>query len=260
MKRALVLGLLVALAWPIVAQKANSPLSAIDGSSQLIVVTTPNWNAVDGRLQRYERSSPGQPWNAIGEPIPVVVGQRGMGWGLGAVRTDHLQGPDDPVKHEGDKKAPAGVFGLGSAFGFAAQPPAEWKMPYFALTASTDCVDDSQSRRYNDIADRSKVIHLDWNSAEHMLSVGEAYRWGVFIDQNPAPAKKNAGSCVFMHVWGGASVGTAGCTAMPQQQIESILGWLNPSAHPLLAQMPIQQYLHARESLHLPALPSGEPQ
>jgi D-alanyl-D-alanine dipeptidase len=256
MKCALFFGLLVALTCPIFAQKADAAPSPIDGSSQLIVVTTPNWNAVDGRLQRYQRSSPGQPWNAVGEAIQVVVGERGMGWGLGVVPTDHLQEADDPVKHEGDKKAPAGVFGLGSAFGFAAQAPAGWTVPYLALTPSTDCVDDAHSNRYNTIADRSTVTP-DWESAEHMRSVGEAYRWGVVIDQNAAPAKKNAGSCVFMHVWGGAGVGTAGCTAMPQQQIESILAWLNPSAHPLLVQMPIGQYLHARESLHLPALPGG---
>jgi D-alanyl-D-alanine dipeptidase len=97
------------------------------------------------------------------------------------------------------------------------------------------------------------MVKPDWNSAEHMRAVGEAYRWGVVVDQNPAPAKKNAGSCVFIHVWSGAGHGTAGCTAMPQAQIESILAWLNPAERPLLVQMPEQQYLLARRTLNLPA-------
>jgi hypothetical protein len=253
MKRALSLGLLVALAWPVLAQNSARAHSAIDDSSQLIVVTTPNWDAVDGRLQRYERSGPEQPWSAVGESIAVVVGQKGMGWGLGLVPLDRLRGADEPVKQEGYKKAPAGVFNLGSAFGFAAEAPGDWKMPYLTLTPSIDCVDDAQSSRYNTIADRSAVTP-DWNSAEHMRSVGEAYRWGVVVDQNAAPAKKNAGSCVFMHVWSGSGHGTAGCTAMPQERIEAILRWLNPAAHPMLVQMPVGQYDRERKSLGLPAL------
>lgn len=256
MKRALCLGLLVALAWPVFAQNGGTARSAIDDSSQLIVVTTPNWDAVDGGLQRYQRSVPGQPWSAVGKPVAIVVGQKGLGWGLGLVALDRLRGTDDPVKREGDMKSPAGIFNLGSAFGFAAEAPGDWKMPYITLTPSIDCVDDAQSNRYNTIADRSMVTP-DWKSAEHMRSVGEAYRWGMVVDQNPAPAKKNGGSCVFMHVWSGVGHGTAGCTAMPQERIEAILGWLNPAAHPLLVQMPVGQYLDARESLHLPALSGG---
>jgi L,D-peptidoglycan transpeptidase YkuD (ErfK/YbiS/YcfS/YnhG family) len=257
MRGALYLGLVVAFAWPLAdscpcfAQKGDGAAAQMEVSTQLMVVTTPDWNAVDGRLQRYERTAPGQAWKAVGDAVPVVVGKKGMGWGLGIVPVDRLRGANEPVKQEGDGKSPAGVFSLGTAFGFAEKAPGEWKMPYLALTPSIDCVDDAQSSRYNTIADRSTVTP-DWNSAEHMRAVGEAYRWGVVVDQNAAPAKKNGGSCVFMHVWSGAGHGTAGCTAMPREQIETILGWLDPVKRPLLVQMPMGEYSRLRRTLRLP--------
>ena len=256
MKGALYLCLAVAISCCCFAQTGDATYAAMDGSTQLMVVTTPDWNAVDGRLQRYERPGPDQPWRGAGDPIPVVVGKKGMGWGLGIAPVDRLRGAGDPVKQEGDRKSPAGVFSLGTAFGFAAKAPGEWKMPYLELTPSIDCVDDAQSSRYNTIADRSTGTP-DWNSAEHMRAVGDAYRWGVVVDQNVAPAKKNGGSCVFLHVWSGAGHGTAGCTAMPRERIEAVLGWLSPAARPVLVQMPVGEYERLRKSLGLPALAGG---
>jgi len=164
--------------------------------------------------------------------------------------------PDDPLKQEGDHKSPAGIFHLGSAFGYAPQEPDGWKMHYLAITPSTYCVDDPQSQFYNQILDSSNVAS-DWKSAEHMRDAGEAYRWGIVIEHNSAPPRPRGGSCVFMHVWGGAGIGTEGCTAMPEPQVKSILAWLNPLANPLLVQMPIQQYRQVEKSLRLPAPPSA---
>lgn len=84
-----------------------------------------------------------------------------------------------------------------------------------------------------------------------MLSVGEYYRWGIEIEQNPG-AKPHAGSCVFLHIWGGDGGGTEGCTAMAKPHIESILEWLQPASKPLLVQMPLPQYQQMEKALHLP--------
>jgi D-alanyl-D-alanine dipeptidase len=233
------------------AEKPEVLPSPLQSSSQLIVVTTPDWNAVDGQLQRYQRTSSRGPWQTLGAPIPIVVGKGGMAWGIGVIP---MHRPGDPVKQEGDHKSPAGIFRLGSAFGYAPQEPDGWKMRYIALTPSTDCVDDPQSRFYNQILDSSTVA-VDWKSAEHMRDAGEAYRWGLVIDHNAVSPKPRGGSCVFMHIWGGAGRGTVGCTAMPEPQVKSILAWLDPQAHPLLVQMPLRQYRQAEKSLHLPTLP-----
>jgi L,D-peptidoglycan transpeptidase YkuD (ErfK/YbiS/YcfS/YnhG family) len=243
------------VSFPALAEKHANQHSPVESSSQLIVVTTPDWNAVDGQLQTYQRTSPNAPWHSVGASIPVVVGKGGLGWGIGVVDLNAARRPDDPIKQEGDHKSPAGIFRLGSAFGYAPQEPDGWKMHYLAITPSTNCVDDPQSQFYNQILESSNVAS-DWKSAEHMRDAGEAYRWGVVIEHNPTPPQPRGGSCVFMHVWGGAGIGTEGCTAMPEPQVESILAWLNPRASPLLVQMPVQQYRQMEKSLRLPAPPS----
>jgi D-alanyl-D-alanine dipeptidase len=246
MKTILICWLSVILPCFLLAERHGARSSVLDRSSQLIVVTTSDWNSVDGR-----------PWNAVGAPIPVVVGKGGMGWGIGVRRMDDVRTRDEPVKREGDRKAPAGIFSLGPAFGYAPQLPHGWKMPYLALTPSSECVDDSHSRFYNRLLDRS-TVSPDWKSAEHMREAGEAYQWGVVIKHNASPSILGGGSCVFMHIWAGSGVGTEGCTAMPGSQIGAILAWLNPTANPLLVQMPVRQYRRIEPLLRFPSLPSND--
>ena len=241
------------LAQPVAAQ--TNPHQRLASALQLIVVTTANWDAVEGTLQRYERREPRGPWNPVGGPVVIVVGEKGMGWDNRLVRTGGpaMRGPLDPVKKEGDGKSPAGAFGFGTAFGDQAQAPPGWSLAYTPLTPTVECVDDIGSRSYNQIVDRDRVT-ADWNSSEHMLSVGHAYRWGVVIDNNGNPTVPAAGSCVFMHIWSGPGKGTAGCTAITERELESILAWLDPNLMPLLVQLPRAQYDRLRNLWHLPVL------
>jgi D-alanyl-D-alanine dipeptidase len=237
-----------------VAARTN-PQQRLASALQLIVVTTADWDTVEGTLQRYGRGEAGGPWTPVGGPVAIVVGEKGMGWDAGLVRTGGLGvgGPLDPVKKEGDGKSPAGVFGFGTAFGDAARAPSGWNLSYIPLTPTVECVDDSHSRSYNRIVDRN-AIRPDWDSSEHMLSVGRAYRWGAVIDYNSTPTVPSAGSCVFMHIWSGPRKGTAGCTAMPETELEPILAWLDPSKAPVLVELPTVEYERLRKSWHLPAL------
>jgi hypothetical protein len=228
---------------------------AIDSSTQLIVVTTSDWSAVEGRLQRYERANPHKKWKPAGGPTSVVVGKNGLGWGSGAVVSDDpkIRAASDPVKKEGDGKAPAGIFTVSQAFGYAPQPLSGWKMPYLNLTASVECVDDISSKFYNRVVDRAAVAP-DWNSSEHMLRPDELYRWGIVVDHNSNPPQPGGGSCIFLHIWRGEGKGTVGCTAMPQEQLESVLGWLDPARKPLLVQLPLPQYERLKKAWRLPTL------
>jgi L,D-peptidoglycan transpeptidase YkuD (ErfK/YbiS/YcfS/YnhG family) len=242
-------------------QTLNS--DALASSTQIIVVTTSNWNAVEGRLRRYERDTAQAKWRPVGSPISIVVGKRGLGWGIGMAVTDdsNVRAASDPVKREGDGKSPAGVFALGSAFGYASQPLPGLKMPYLNLTPSTECVDDPNSKYYNRIVDRS-VTAPDWTSSEHMRDIGE-YRWGIVVDHNGIVAEGNGnspvprgGSCVFLHIWQGHDQGTAGCTAMSQAHLEALLTWLDPARKPLLVQLPEPTY---ERLIHRWTLPESIP-
>jgi L,D-peptidoglycan transpeptidase YkuD (ErfK/YbiS/YcfS/YnhG family) len=236
-------------------------------STQTIVVTTSSWNAVEGRLQRYERATAHEKWRPVGEPISIVVGKNGLGWGIGVTAThdSNVRVASDPVKREGDGKSPAGVFALGTAFGYASQPLRGLKMPYLNLTSSIECVDDTGSKYYNRIVDRS-VIAADWNSSEHMRDVGESYRWGIVVDHNGIVTEDNAdppepggGSCVFLHLWHNHDQGTAGCTAMSQIDLETLLTWLDPARKPLMVQLPEPAYERLINHWMLPELTKVPP-
>jgi D-alanyl-D-alanine dipeptidase len=255
----LLLGADVSVAVP--AQVGAAEPDAFVQSTQMIVVTTSDWNSVDGRLERYERATPRETWRPVSEPISIVVGKNGLGWGIGVTATDdpEVPGPSDPVKKEGDGKAPAGVFALGTAFGYAPQPLPGLKMPYLNLTPSIECVDDVGSKFYNRVVDRANVAP-DWKSSEQMRSAGESYRWGIVVDHNGTvaevntrPPKPGGGSCIFLHIWRSAGQGTVGCTAMPQSELETLLTWLDPTRRPLLVQLPAPAYGRLMHRWRLPA-------
>lgn len=242
------------------AQIGTDSSDALAHSTQAIVVTTPDWNAVPGGLQRLERASIHAKWHAVGAPIAIVVGSNGLGWGLGVVPANGTQASDlsGPVKKEGDKRSPAGIFALGTAFGYAAQPLAGLKLPYLKLTPTVECVDDPASQHYNRIVDRSQVA-VDWKSSEHMRDAGEAYVWGVVVDHDgtvpggaaPVPG---GGSCVFLHIWSGDGRGTTGCTAMAESDLETLMTWLDPKQRPLLVQMPQGEYAKQQGAWKLPRI------
>jgi zinc D-Ala-D-Ala dipeptidase len=211
---------------------------------QALVVTTPSWSGVQGTAQRYERDSGGH-WSKVGAAFPVVVGKTGLGWGRGLEGSEALPGPE---KREGDERAPAGVFPLTRAFGYAAA--AATHMPYTQLTDSVECVDDPKSAHYNSLVDSAKTAK-DWDSTEHMHRSDELYRLGVFVAHN-TPAAAGAGSCIFLHIWSGPDQGTVGCTAMQRSDIEMLLAWLDPKKSPVLMQMPAAQYAQYRASWDLP--------
>jgi D-alanyl-D-alanine dipeptidase len=229
------------------APRPGTPRSPLTESRQLVVVTTADWNAVDGTMQKYERSGQTE-WRAVGGAVPIVVGRTGLAWGKGIVSNMAFHGPR---KAEGDGKSPAGIYRFGTAFGFAAEPPgADHALPYRQLTEATECVDDSASQSYNRIVERDKVAAVDWKSSEKMRAVA-AYRAGLVVEHNSA-AIPRAGSCIFMHLWSGPASGTTGCTAMAAPALEALLGWLDPAAHPLLVQLPAAEYRRLRETWSLP--------
>lgn len=226
--------------------RKRAPLA---GSRQLILVTTPDWSSVRGTLRRFERRGTRAEWTQVGEAFDIVVGRNGLGWGAGLVETEGA----GPSKREGDGRAPAGIFRLTRAFGFASAGDAEWlRVPYTPLTPGVECVDDTASAQYNRVVDRSGVKTIDWNSSERMREV-EGYRWGVVVAHN-ARAVPGQGSCIFLHIWAGPSKGTAGCTAMEQPNLEALLRWLDSSKRPLLVQLPESEYARLRPVWKLPAV------
>ena len=213
-------------------------------SRQLIVVTSPSWDAIDGELRRYERARTDDAWRPAGDAIPVVLGRTGLAWGRGIAPVPATA----PQKREGDGKSPAGAFTLGDAFGF--DTSAQTKMRYAMLRDTTECVDDAGSQYYNEIVDRDRVPRVDWTSSEKMRAIDQ-YRRGIVVNHN-VPGERGGGSCIFLHVWSGPSRPTAGCTAMRAEDLDAILRWLDPAAKPIVLQLPRDEYARMREVWRLP--------
>ena len=217
---------------------ASAQSDLVAKADKLLVVTTPDWNSVHGTLNRYVRSH--GKWKQLGKSVPIVVGKNGMGW------DPALAKGDGPVKHEGDGRSPAGIYPIHQTFGFA--PSLGGSPEYFSLTPATECVDDVNSSQYAHIVNNEKV-GKDWNSSEHMRSI-DLYRWGAVVPYNMTNTKAGAGSCIFLHIAPTSGNGTAGCTAMPEANIEEIVHWIGKGA--VLVQMPEAEYARRNKALGTP--------
>ena len=243
--------LLLAIGWGVFSLGAQELLK---NHHQLLVITTQSWSDHQGTLVLYEKESDDAPWTFVGEQIPVVLGKNGLALGIGL----HPIIDTAFCKKEGDQKSPAGIFSLGSAFGFATDlEMKDLKIHYFLLNEFVEAIDDPFSAYYNCIVDRRTVIP-DWNSSEKM-NEEPLYVVGITINHNFPNPKINAGSAIFIHVWKDKDCGTLGCTAMSKANLDALLSWLDEKKNPILVQLPLDQYLLLQDQWYLPALSNKHP-
>ncbi|HGM7313047.1 TPA: L,D-transpeptidase family protein [Stenotrophomonas maltophilia] len=224
----------------------------LDGARQLIVVTSDGWDSTQGQLQAYVRDGKG--WHTHGQAFPVALGRTGSAWGLGL----HPAQADGPQKQEGDGRSPAGIFALGSAFGYAITRPGT-AMPYQPMLDSSYCMDVPGSPFYNRIVDEKKVGSAAVKGSTEPMRLdlhdkGDVrYQEGFVIAHNPdnQPGK---GSCIFAHLWRQPGEATAGCTAMPQARMQALLDWLRPQDAPRFVLLPRAEYTRLQAQWQLPAL------
>lgn len=202
---------------------AASPIAA---APQLVVAIVDDWAATRATLRLYARDGAG--WRPVGAPWPAVIGASGAAWGDGLHGDGAPAGHAGPVKREGDRKSPAGAFALRGSYGYAPAPPAGARLPYAAVDARWECVDDPASRHYATIVARDRVA-VDWRSAERMRRDDALYTWVVDVAANPAHVPLH-GSCIFFHVWSGPDSATVGCTAMAEPRLAALIAELDPAA------------------------------
>jgi L,D-peptidoglycan transpeptidase YkuD (ErfK/YbiS/YcfS/YnhG family) len=224
------------------------PRKELAECKQMILVLTPRWKSISGRIQLFERNPTGR-WMTVRRNFPCAVGRSGLGWGIGL----HGTGVDrDPRKREGDGRAPAGIFQLNTCMGVASAKQALLiHFPYQQITAATDAVYDPRSLYYNRVVDRDTVDRADWSAAEQMLRPDGLYRWIVVVEHNWKPYS-GFGSCIFLHLWQGQGIPTIGCTAMGLEDLEFVVHWLDAKKHPLLVQLPGAVYLSLKQKWQLP--------
>lgn len=191
-------------------------------SQQIILVVADDFSHNKARLEFFEDEKKLFSTN-------VNIGKNGLGWGIGELKLK--QNINDPIKHEGDKKAPAGIFKLTNIFGY--QVSSKSNFPYLFTSKDLICVDDENSNFYNQII----MKNGDEESFEWMKRKDKQYELGVVVAHNKE-AKRGRGSCIFLHVERETNASTAGCTSMKLADLKKIVKLLDKDKKPILVQIP----------------------
>jgi L,D-peptidoglycan transpeptidase YkuD (ErfK/YbiS/YcfS/YnhG family) len=217
---------------------------------QLVLVTTSGWDANQGTLRTYTMTSTG--WRAVAPTFAVTIGRAGSAWGVGLHAAQ-----SGPSKREGDGRSPAGVFHIGTAFGYA--DSANTALHYAAMSEADYCVDVNTSPLYNRIVN-SRVVGKAAiaGSTEPMrrdlhAAGDQRYKIGFVIDHN-SKGTPAAGSCIFAHLWKAPGETTSGCTAMDESAMRGLLAWLDPEQHPIFVLLPLPEYARVGKAWNFPPL------
>ncbi len=218
--------------------------SQVATSQQLIVTVTDDWNSNAGTVYLFDKTSKG--WKKQRSEITVSIGRNGLGWGAGV----HPSPAEGVMKREGDNRSPAGMFELEPVlYGLDPNKPEGVRLPYQPLTKRSVCVDDSASVRYNQIFEADSLVK-DWKSAERMGRIDPDYKYVLVVRHNSL-REKGKGSCIFFHI---NRMPTSGCTSMDEEDMLTLLKWLDPAKKTLIIQLPHSEYHRLRTEWSLPML------
>ena len=146
--------------------------------------------------------------------------------------------------YEGSWQTPIGLFDLGIAFGIH---DLNIKYPYLKINDNLYWVDDINSKYYNKLISLNEPINTfnypyiintgekEFNSAEHLADYPKQYEYAVNIEYNVNGEKYENGvgksSAIFLHCLGDKGY-TAGCVAIPKEEMLFILNFLDKNKKP----------------------------
>jgi L,D-peptidoglycan transpeptidase YkuD (ErfK/YbiS/YcfS/YnhG family) len=237
---------------PALLLAATSPLVAFElppQSTQVLVGTAADWNSSHVKLTQYERQPDG-PWTPVGAPWTGRLGKNGLVWGRGL----HPVPAGAKTKTEGDRRAPAGVFDLGGAWGYAPSIQKAPSLNYVQVTTRDLWFEDPASPLYN------QYLRIDHEPATReeqkaqMKQGDHAHSLKLFIAHNAYPRiQPGAGSSIFFHIWrNGGNATTFGCTTMSEENLKRLIAWVVPERRPLYVLLPEAEYARLRPEWKLP--------
>ncbi|MDP9115815.1 MAG: hypothetical protein M3O28_00800, partial [Actinomycetota bacterium] len=167
-------------------------------------------------LQAWNRA-PGGGWLPFGPAIMAHVGSDGL----------------STSPSERRSATPIGSFTLTQGFG--ALPNPGTRVPYFQTNWSDWWISNAGAlyNTHQRCADPSSCPYA-LGGNEQLRAETPFYNYALVIDYNtansPTGVRAGAGSAFFLHVTDGTA--TAGCIAIPQSNLVTIMRWLTPTAHP----------------------------
>lgn len=198
-------------------------LQHLDGSTQVVVVTSKSWRTTYATLRGYTRRRGS--WQLDLGPWPARVGYSGM------------TPADERV--QGDGTTPAGTFGVTMAFGLKADPGTDLR--YWRVRSRDQWwVGDRRSRWYNEPRwgrDGGFARTTSGRYAsERLIAFPTQYAYAAVVDFNRPDPVPGRGSAIFLHVSGRGA--TAGCVSVSRARMVRVLRWLDPAKQPRITIAP----------------------
>jgi L,D-peptidoglycan transpeptidase YkuD (ErfK/YbiS/YcfS/YnhG family) len=192
-----------------IAEKNSSQLENI---GQLIVVYTEkpeSFSAVFVALEKKDNK-----WVVKQEPIAAGIGKNGF-----ALLNQKI---------EGDGKSPTGIFKLGKLFSYEKQT--NTLLENQQITKEDKWIDDVNSTDYN----KHIIGKTNAKSYENLLLNTDVYKYCLVIEYNTNPVVKGKGSAIFLHLSVKENSFTAGCVAIKEDYMKSMVNWLDPEQNPTI--------------------------
>lgn len=212
------------------------------------MVVTRSWSSFKGELEGYRRLKNGS-WRREFGPVPVVLGKRGLAWGIGIAG----QGQEGPQKQERDWRSPAGIFKIGKLYTYDQVLPAGINYPFVTMTARDVWISDPKSPNYNRHLTVDPKNPPSWYARERMRLGDPAHRYMLEVRHNADQPVPGAGSAIFFHVRRGPDIPTSACTVMAQKDLLNLLRWLRPQDSPCYVLLPWEIYKLKWDTWKLPA-------
>lgn len=188
---------------PAEAASEATPFDGVGDSTQVVLVE--HTSGSDATLSLHEKQADGS-WQQLYQ-CAAYVGEKGMGKTVA-----------------GDKKTPLGTYNLTTPFGILDDPGAN--MDYTKVTEYHYWCGDSSSKYYNQLVDERTADRKHTSADEYLINYKGVYNYCMFIDYN-AQGTPGKGSCIFLHCTG-SKKSTAGCVAIPQASMKTVIKWARP--------------------------------
>ena len=221
-------------------------------STQAVVGVTSGWNSSYVTLRIYQKNN--GTWQAVGAAWKGRLGSKGLAWGYGLHPAPQGQ---HSTKREGDKRAPAGIFKIGGAYGYDPQIKKHPTLTYRQVTSRDLWVEDKTSPHYNKHLILDHNPRTTWEKKAQMRQGDYAHSLKLYIGHNDVilggTPISGLGSAIFFHVWrGGGSKSTAGCTTMDKGKLKALISQIDPNKKPVYILLPQKEYNALRTAWRLP--------
>lgn len=178
-------------------------VAEMTGAGQVVIVAAKEGSEAD--FSMHEKDEDGN-WRVL-VSAPALIGKNGLG-----------------KTKVGDMKTPQGVYTLGFAFGISEDPGC--RLAYRQVT-EYDYWSGDQRCHYNEMVDIRDFPALDVGACEHLIDMEPSYHYCLNIGYNPEGVPE-AGAALFLHCRNPEKDYTAGCVAIPEEDMIAVLRSIRP--------------------------------